>query len=71
MQLINALISVSGQIAPDTVGMNDEEIAELCVDANRMEMFGFPEEQNEVIKLIREFNYDEFLKEAACHVCKY
>jgi len=69
--LINALIVVSEYIASDTQGFNDEEIAELCVDAGRMATAGFPEAQEEARALISKFDYGVFLKEAALYVSRY
>lgn len=66
--LINALGAVSNDIAGDAGTSDPEAVAELCVDASRMEMFGHPEAQKEASALIREFDYSSFLKEAAKHV---
>lgn len=63
-----ALNTVSQQIAPDAGEVDSEEMAELCVDAGRMEMFGHEAAQNEASALIKEHGYGKFLKEAANHV---
>ncbi len=66
--LITALQQTSNQIAGDAGTSEPEEVAELCVDASRMEMFGHPEAQKEASDLIGAHGYDNFLKEAAKHV---
>ena len=66
--LITALQQTSNDIAGDTGGASAEAVAELCVDASRMKMYGHPKAQEEASKLISEHGYSEFLKEAAKHV---
>lgn len=66
--LITALQQVSNQIAGDAGTSDPEAVAELCVDASRLEIFGHPEAQKEASELIQEGDYSEFLKEAAKHV---
>lgn len=66
--LITALQQTSNQIGGDAGTSDPEEVAELCVDASRMEFYGHKEAQAEASALIREFGYSEFLKEAAKHV---
>lgn len=67
-KLITALEATSEQIAGDAGTSDPEAIAELCVDASRMEIYGYEEAQDEASRLISEFGYGEFLKEAAKHV---
>ena len=67
-ELKSALDLVSQQLAPDAEPCSDEEMAELCVDAGRLEMAGFRAEQVEARLLIDRNSYDEFLQEAAKHV---
>lgn len=66
--LISALQATSNQIAGDAGTSDAIAVAELCVDASRMEIYGYKEAQQEASDLISEFGYDEFLKEAANHV---
>jgi hypothetical protein len=66
--LITALQQTSNQIAGDAETSDPEEVAELCVDADRMAFYGHKEAQEEASRLIGEFGYGEFLKEAAKHV---
>jgi len=66
--LINALGDVSNQIAGDVGTSEPEEVAELCVDATRLQFYGHPKAQEEASALIREFGYGPFLKEAGKHV---
>ena len=70
-ELKSALNAVSQEIAPDAKWADGEEMAELCVDASRMEMAGYKAEQDEASRLIREHSYGDFLKEAAKHVATY
>lgn len=69
--LKNALGAVSQEIAPDARWADGEEMAELCVDANRLEYAGHDEAAAEAKRLIDEMGYSEFLKEAAKHVYTY
>lgn len=66
--LILALQSTSTAIGGDAGTSDPEAVAELCVDAGRMEIYGYKEAQEEARSLISEFGYSEFLKEAANHV---
>jgi hypothetical protein len=67
-ELKRALGAVSQEIAPDAKWADGEEMAELCVDASRLEMAGYKAEQEEARKLIDQHSYPEFLKEAAKYV---
>lgn len=66
--LITALQQTSNQIAGDAGTSDPEAVAELCVDASRMELYGYREAQVEARLLIDRYGYGEFLKEAAKHV---
>lgn len=46
----------------------DMILAEVCIDAGRLEMWGHPEAQKELTDLIREHGYDAVLREAMNHV---
>lgn len=66
--LIAGIQNACQQIGGD-MGTNDpRSIAEICVDAGRLEMFGYPEAQKEARALIKEFGYADFLGEASNHV---
>ncbi|MAD98759.1 MAG: hypothetical protein Unbinned200contig1000_74 [Prokaryotic dsDNA virus sp.] len=67
-ELKSALNQVSQEIAPDAKWADGEEMAEMCVDARRLEMAGFKAEQTEARLLIDRHGYGEFLKEAAKHI---
>jgi len=69
--LQRALQQVSQELAPDAKWACDQEMAELCVDASRLEMAGFKAEQVEARLLIDRYGYAEFLKEAALYVSSY
>lgn len=70
-ELKRALNQVSQEIAPDAKWAGGEEMAEMCVDASRLEMAGFKAQQEEASQLIADHGYGEFLKEAANHVATY
>lgn len=47
-----------------------EMIAEVCLDADRLETWGHKEANDEVKRLVKEFGYPAVLREAKKHVSK-
>ena len=70
-KLIAAIKAVSGAILPD---MLDEDagdasiVAEMVLDADRLLMFGYQEEQREAKRLFEKYGFDVVCKEAEKHV---
>ena len=62
------LNALSQDVAPDCKDMDAEGIAEICLDASRLTMAGYPELDKEASELIREHGYSAVLTEAAKHV---
>lgn len=72
--LIRAINSVNQDVAADVdfTGVPKKDhllvMAETCLDAGRLEMFGHKEADAEYRALLEEHGYDAVLKEAAKHV---
>lgn len=70
-KLKNALRSVSGEVSWD-LGPRDRRdariVAEVTIDADRLEMFGHPEANKEVTRLCEHYGYPAVLAEAAKYV---
>lgn len=69
--LQRAMNAISQEIAPDAEWADGEEMAELVLDASRLEVAGYTEEAAEASRLISEHGYPAVLKEGAKHVYTY
>lgn len=71
-ELKRQLNALSQDIAADMPrGSTAEEIAEVCLDANRLTTAGYPELDAEASAFREEHGYDNLLAEAAKHVSVY
>jgi len=64
-ELQRQLNLLSQEIAPDVRDMDAEGIAEICFDANRLTMAGYPELDKEASAFRDEHGYDKLLQEGA------
>lgn len=62
------LRNLSQDIACELKDGDAEMIAEVCMDANRLTIAGYPELDKEVSELISKHGYSAVLEEAAKHV---
>lgn len=67
-ELKRQLRALSEYVAADCDGFSAIEIAEICMDANRLTTAGYPELDEEVSRLNKEFGYQALLEEGAKHV---
>ena len=67
-ELKRQLNALSQEVAPDCKDMDAEGIAEICLDASRLTMAGYPELDKEASELISQHGYPAVLAEAAKHV---
>jgi hypothetical protein len=64
----NAICRVAGECAADMTShdaRDPEIVAEVALDANRLRMFGHPEADDEVARLVNKFGFDRVRKAAA------
>lgn len=71
-RLLAAIAHVSGDCAGEIETEEDESfseiLAETVIDANRITIWGYPEEDAEMHRLIRAHGYPAVLAEVAKHV---
>lgn len=67
-ELKRQLGALSQDVAADCKSFSAIEIAEICIDAKRLTMAGYPELDEEVSRLNKEFGYQALLEEGAKHV---
>ena len=67
-RLQEQLRNLSQYIAADCRHEDTESIAEICCDANRLTMRGFPELDAQVSQYINDFGYEAMIAEAARHI---
>lgn len=76
--LISAIRAVSGECASDLAAGIDESgeevdfvycLAEVTLDANRLQMFGHPEADKELHDLLKEHSFSDVVEAAKAFVC--
>lgn len=67
-ELKQQLRALSEYIAADCEGFSAIEIAEICMDANRLTTAGYPELDEELSSLVKQHGYAAVLEEGAEHV---
>jgi hypothetical protein len=76
--LISAIRQVSGEIASDALASYEyaeyecteaELMAEMTLDASRLESHGFVQEHEELKRLLNEHSWEDVSKEAEKHIC--
>lgn len=67
-ELKRQLWALSQDVAADCKSFSAIEIAEVCMDAKRLTMAGYPELDEEVSSLVKQHGYAAVLEEGAEHV---
>lgn len=67
-ELIRQLGALSQDVAADCKSFSSAEVAEVCMDASRLTFSGYPELDEEVIRLVKEHGWAKVVEEGAKHV---